>query len=220
MSPYLAFVNPWPASVGLGTAAAELADVDHAALVGADADRAVALGDLDVEAQLAVVDDLAKGRADGARAPSRAAATCLTQTSKPTVALPSGRFSKESIDEQRSIIAIIPGVESTRMPIVPPTSVTSRSSTVNSSTARSPARAPSPDHPQAAGDAERLAGDVGRVVGGEEGDRRGDLLGLAEPAQLRRRPSSSRRSSRRSRRTRAPPSAAASRSGPGRSSWR
>ena len=37
----------------------------------------------------------------------------MTQTSKPTVALPSGRFSKERIAAQRSIIPIIPGVEST-----------------------------------------------------------------------------------------------------------
>ena len=41
-------------------------DLDHAALVGADADRALALGDLDVEAQLAPVDDLAQLRADPA----------------------------------------------------------------------------------------------------------------------------------------------------------
>ena len=72
-----------------------------------------------------------RGRCSGA--PSAAAATCFTQTSKPTVALPSGRFSNERIEAVRSIIAIIPGVESTRTPIVPPTSVTSRSSTVNSS---------------------------------------------------------------------------------------
>ena len=48
------------------------------------------------------------------------------QTSKPTVALPSGRFSKARIEAQRSIIEIIPGVESTFTPIVPPTSVSSR----------------------------------------------------------------------------------------------
>ena len=35
---------------------AELADVDHAPLVGADADRPVAFGHLDIEAQLAAVD--------------------------------------------------------------------------------------------------------------------------------------------------------------------
>src|SRR4051794_1938526 len=49
---------------------AELADVDDATLVGADADRAPALplafGHLDVEAELAAVDDLAQGRADRA----------------------------------------------------------------------------------------------------------------------------------------------------------
>ena len=39
------------------------------------------------------------------------------QTSKPTVALPSGRFSKESIAAVRSIIPIIPGVESTLAPM-------------------------------------------------------------------------------------------------------
>ena len=44
----------------------DAADVDHAALVGADADRALALVDLDVEAKLAIVDDLAQGRADRA----------------------------------------------------------------------------------------------------------------------------------------------------------
>ena len=65
--------------------------------------------------------------------PLAAAATCLTQTSKPTVALPSGRFSKARIEAQRSIIEIIPGVESTFTPIVPPTSVSSRPSAVNSS---------------------------------------------------------------------------------------
>src|SRR6478752_9708335 len=51
-------------------ALAELADVDRAALVGADADRArrlaLALGHLDVEAELAAVDYLAQGRGDGA----------------------------------------------------------------------------------------------------------------------------------------------------------
>ena len=61
------------------------------------------------------------------RAPSAAAATCFTHTSNPTVALPSGRCSYERIAAFRSIIAIIPGVERTRTPIVPPTSVTSRS---------------------------------------------------------------------------------------------
>ena len=117
------------------------AGVDHAPLVRADADRAVALGDLDVEAELAPVDDLAAApSAPCTRSPSAAAATCLTQTSKPTVALPSGRCSNERIAELRSIIAIIPGVESTEMPIVPPTSVSSRSSTVNVSVRSMPSR--------------------------------------------------------------------------------
>src|SRR4051794_29313318 len=40
--------------------------LDHPALVGADADRAVAFEDLDVEAVLALVDDLAQGGADEA----------------------------------------------------------------------------------------------------------------------------------------------------------
>ena len=85
----------------------------------------------------------------------------------------------------RSIIPIIPGVESTLTPIVPPTSVTRRSSTVELVAALDPGleRASlTSDHPQAAADAERLAGDVGGVVGGEEGDRGGDLVGLAEAA--------------------------------------
>src|SRR5215211_2946979 len=130
--------------------------------------------------------------------PSAAAATCLTQTSKPTVALPSSRFSKASIAALRSIIPIMPGVESTRAPIVPPTSVSSIPSTTNSSLRSIPGsniNAPPPplrvrglressDHPQPARDAERLAGDVGGVVGGEEGDSRRDLLRPAEPLQL------------------------------------
>ena len=65
--------------------------------------------------------------------PSPAAATCLMHTSKPTVALPSARFSKARIDAQRSILEIIPGVESTFTGSVPPTSVSSRPSAVNSS---------------------------------------------------------------------------------------
>src|SRR5512143_118377 len=143
--------------------------------------------------------------------PSAAAPTCLTQISKPTVAFPSPRCSKASIAALRSIIAIIPGVERRLAPIVPPTSVSRLPSTTNSSvrsmpgsnvirrllrsegavqaessphpTARS--RAGSSDHPEAARDAERLAGDEGGVIGGEEGDRRGHLLRPAEAAQLR-----------------------------------
>ena len=42
------------------------------------------------------------------------------------------------------------------------------------------------DHAEAAADAQRLAGDVGGVVGGEEGGGGGDLLGLAEAAELGR----------------------------------
>jgi hypothetical protein len=44
-----------------------MVDLDHAALVGADADRALALGHLDVEADLAAVDDLAHSGAHPAR---------------------------------------------------------------------------------------------------------------------------------------------------------
>ncbi len=73
-------------------------------------------------------------------APSAAAPTCLMHTSKPTVAWPSGRCSKASTEAQRSIIAIIPGVESTFTGSVPPTSVRSRSSTVNSSRRSMPGR--------------------------------------------------------------------------------
>ena len=64
---------------------------------------------------------------------SPAAATCFTQTSKPTVPLPSGRCSAARIAAFRSIIAIMPGVESSLTPSVPPTSVRSRPSTVKSS---------------------------------------------------------------------------------------
>ena len=43
---------------------------------------------------------------------------------------------------------------------------------------RGPASGLRSHHPQAAGDPERLAGHVRGVVGGEEGDRGRDLLGL------------------------------------------
>src|SRR5262245_35805986 len=46
-----------------GTSAAEARSVDHAALVRPDADRAVALGDLDVEPELAAVNDLVQAGA-------------------------------------------------------------------------------------------------------------------------------------------------------------
>src|SRR5512132_3376207 len=97
----------------------------------------------------------------------------------------------------------MPGVESTLAPIVPPTSVSRRSSTTNSSVRSIPGwinappppaphgsrcRAPSHerglreslDHPQATRDAERLAGDVGGVVRGKEGDRGGDFFRLSQ----------------------------------------
>ena len=45
------------------------------------------------------------------RAPSRAAPTCLMQTSKPTVTWPSARCSARASRQVRSIIPIIPGVE-------------------------------------------------------------------------------------------------------------
>ena len=83
-----------------------------------------------------------------------AAETCRTHTSNPTVALPSGRFSNERIAELRSIIAIMPGVERTLVPIVPPTSVTRRSSTTKSSVRSIPgsrlkgASRPSPCRPR------------------------------------------------------------------------
>ena len=68
----------------------------HAALVRAHADRALAVAHLDVEAELALVLDLAQLRGDRAGGTLGAAATCLMQTSKPTVALPSPRFSQLS----------------------------------------------------------------------------------------------------------------------------
>src|SRR5581483_6300084 len=51
--------------------------------------------------------------------------------------------------------------------------------------ARPPPRAPL-DHCQAAADRQRLAGYVGSVVGGEEGDRGGDVGGLGDPPQRHR----------------------------------
>src|SRR5947209_15620668 len=66
------------------------------------------------------------------RVPSAAAATCLTHTSNPTVALPCASRGYASIDAVRSIIATIPGVERTDTGIVPPTSVSSPPSTSNS----------------------------------------------------------------------------------------
>ena len=48
---------------------AELGGGDYAALMGAYADRPLSFEDLDVEAQLAAVDDLAEGRADHAARP-------------------------------------------------------------------------------------------------------------------------------------------------------
>ena len=66
------------------------------------------------------------------RVPSAAPATCLMQTSNPTVAFPSSSSGWTSIAEHPSIIEIIPGVESTENPSVPPTSVSSRPSTTNS----------------------------------------------------------------------------------------
>ncbi|MCY1158907.1 MAG: hypothetical protein MOP51_1931, partial [Citricoccus sp.] len=74
-------------------------------------------------------------------APSPAPATCLMQTSNPTVAWPSGRCSSASIAAHRSIIPIIPGVERTLTGIVPPTSVRSMPSTVNSSVRSAPSGA-------------------------------------------------------------------------------
>src|SRR6188472_3279069 len=109
----------------------------------------------------------------------------------------------------------MPGVERTRTPIVPPTSVSSRSATSNSLVRSMPGRKASPsprsyspwaasgtppsgslvlpssatgsDHPQSARDPESLPGDEGRVVGGQERHRGRDLVHLAKPAHLGRR---------------------------------
>jgi hypothetical protein len=59
-------------------------------------------------------------------------------TSNPTVAFPSSSAGYTSLDAVRSIIPIIPGVESTSTGSVPPTSVSSRPSTSNSSVASIP----------------------------------------------------------------------------------
>jgi 8-hydroxy-5-deazaflavin:NADPH oxidoreductase len=66
------------------------------------------------------------------RVPAGAAATCLTHTSNPTVALPGSSRGYASIEAVCSIIAIIAGVDSTDDGIVPPTSVSRPPSTSNS----------------------------------------------------------------------------------------
>ena len=78
------------------------------------------------------------------RAPCGAAATCLTHTSKPTVALPGSSRGYASIAAVRSIIAIIPGVESTDARSVPATSVSSWPSTSNSVVFSMPTSSESP----------------------------------------------------------------------------
>ena len=121
-----------------GSVALDAAEADHAALVGADADRPLALGHLDVEAQLALVGDLAQGRTDLARRALGRARDVLDADLEADRGLALRQVLVGEDEEQRSIIAIIPGVERTRTPIVPPTSVTSRSSTVNSSMRSAP----------------------------------------------------------------------------------
>ena len=61
------------------------------------------------------------------------AALKVAATYQPNDDLPTFPEWKERIEAVRSIIPIMPGVESTLAPIVPPTSVTTRSSTRNSS---------------------------------------------------------------------------------------
>ena len=55
--------------------------------MGPDPDRAAVFGhDLDREPELAAIDDLIQTGAGGAPGPLASAATCLMQTSNPTVA--------------------------------------------------------------------------------------------------------------------------------------
>ena len=108
------------------------ADVDRAALVGAEADRALAVGDLDVEAQLAVRRRSRAGSSAPCRPIPQRRRRRAPRRPRSRRSPPRGRLLVGEDRRARSIIAIIPGVERTRTPIVPPTSVTSRSSTVNS----------------------------------------------------------------------------------------
>jgi hypothetical protein len=94
---------------------------------------AFALAHLDVEASLRSSTISRRTARATHWAPSCAAATCLMQTSNPTVARPSGTCSSARLAAQRSIIAIMPGVERTRTGIVPRTSVSRRFSTVKGS---------------------------------------------------------------------------------------
>ena len=102
----------------------------------ADADRPVAVADLDVEAELALVDDLASVAVTVSRAPSNAPPTCLTQTSKPTVGGAVGLFVLDEPRAAHSMTWIIPGVERTLRGSEPPTSVSRSPSATNSSRAR------------------------------------------------------------------------------------
>src|SRR4051794_12678919 len=56
---------------------AQLADVDHAPLVGPDSDRPLPLADLDLESELAAIDDIDQARADGALRPFEGSADVL-----------------------------------------------------------------------------------------------------------------------------------------------
>ena len=107
--------------------------LDDPPLVGSEADRPTVVGDdFDREPELAAVDDSSSRARAVQRVPCGAAATCLTHTSNPTVALPGSSRGYASIEAVRSIIATIPRVERTDTGIVPPTSVSRPPSTSNS----------------------------------------------------------------------------------------
>ena len=107
---------------------------DHAALVGADADRALAFGHLDVEAELAAFDDLAQGGAHACRCALERRRDVLDADLEADRRLALGqaarrRGSRSSPPSSRSS----PGSRGRELPIVPPTSVSRSPATTNSS---------------------------------------------------------------------------------------
>ena len=98
-----------------------------------EADRPLALADLTSKCNLRSSTTWRSFATTVQLAPSSAPPTCLTHTSKPTVAWPGASSGATSRVAAYSIIEIIPGVESTGIGSVPPTSVSRSPSTRNSS---------------------------------------------------------------------------------------
>jgi hypothetical protein len=98
--------------------------------VGADADGAVAVPDLDVEAQLAAVDDLPQAGVDGALRAVDRRGDVLDADLEADRGLAVGEVLGGEQAALRSIIAIMAGVDSTGALSCPPTSVSMRSSTM------------------------------------------------------------------------------------------